>query len=335
MPANIQELQVAISKTAQTAIDTASTDLIRFNTTSDDIGDVEPIVEDDADEIGKGHEFAEESFLTSYKVSKRIQCYTSSEALSIAAAFGLGSGNAGTYTPIDPLTNVNEIELPWMTVVEGIRKGGTAPVLNRALLGMVMDQFTMTLGKGPGRANSRIDMRMVGTGKIDQNTSEVIPPKTPTHLLSAASLSCTINGVDYVTARTFESFSFEWQNNVRDGYYPGSGFQTTGDATSGQIQGRMEYGKRKLTTFFMARFQAGSTELNTLTAQTAGTMVIGLTGAPGHNATITAHQTRFKTTKIDNTDGIVTVRVDISAQYEQTQGLVTMVVNNALGSVGR
>ena len=335
MPANIQELQVAISKTAQTAIDTPSTDLIRFNTTSDDIGDVEPIVEDDADEIGKGHEFAEESFLTSWRVRKRIQCYNSAEAFAVAAAFGLGNGNAGTYTPIDPITNPNEIELPWMTVVEGIRKGGTNPILNRALLGMVMDRFTVTLGKGPGRANSRIDMEMVGSGKIDENSNLAMPAKTPTHLLSAASLSCTINGTDYVTARTFESFSFEWRNNVRDGYYPGSGFQVAGNPTSGQVQGRMEFGKRVLTSFFMARYQAGSTELATLTAQTAGTMVIGLTGGAGFEASITAHQTRFKTSRIESSDGLVTVRVDISAQYEQTQGLVTITANNQLGPVGR
>lgn len=335
MPANIQELQVALSKTAQTAIDTPSTDLIRFNTSSDDIGDVEPIVEDDENDIGKGHEFPEESWLTSWKVSKRLQVFNTAEAFAIAAAFGLGSGNAGTYTPIDPITNVNEIELPWMTILEGVRKGGAAPVLNRALIGMVMDRFTMTLGKGPGRANSRLDMQMMGTGKIDQASALAMPAKTPTHLLSAASLSCTINGVNYITARTFESFSFEWQNNVRDGYYPGSGFQVPGDPTSGQIQGRMEFGKRKLTTFFVARFQNGSPELTTLTAQTAGTMEIGLTGGTGYEATITAHQTRFKTTKLENTDGLVTVRVDISAQYEQTQGLVTITANNNLGGVGR
>src|SRR4051812_35930742 len=121
--ANINELQFAFSKTAQTAIDTPSTDLIRLSSISDDIGDDEPVVEDDADEIGKGHEFAEQSFLTNWKQGKKWECYLSSEALSIAAAFGLGNGNAGTYTPINPATNVNEAELPWMTFLECIRKG--------------------------------------------------------------------------------------------------------------------------------------------------------------------------------------------------------------------
>jgi hypothetical protein len=76
MPANIQELTVALSKTAQTAIDVPSGDLVRFNTTSDDLADWMPVVEDDADEIGKGHEFAEETFLTSYKVTKKSNATT-------------------------------------------------------------------------------------------------------------------------------------------------------------------------------------------------------------------------------------------------------------------
>lgn len=336
MAANIQELQVAFSKTAQTAIDVASTDLIRFNTTSEDIGDVEPVVEDDADEIGKGNEFAEQSFLTSWKVSKKVQCYLSAESLALAAAFGLGSGNAGIYTPIDPISDPNQIELPWMTVLEAIRPGATTQVFNRAMLAMVVDKFTIQLAKGPGRANSKLDFDLTGSGRFDDNTNLAMPAKTPVHLLPAASLTCTINGVDYVSAKTFESFEFSWSNNVREGYFPGSGFQTPDDPTSGQVQGRMEFGKRKVESYFMARFQNGSTELNSLTAQTTGTAVIGLSGGASYNTTITMPQVTFKTAKVANDQGIVTVRVDLSAQYNDAAGnVVSMAVNNGLGSFGR
>lgn len=338
MPANIQEIQVAISKTAQTAIDTASTDLVRFNSIGDDIADWMPVVEDDADEYGKGHEFGEESFLTSYKVTKKLQYYNSAEAMAIIAAYGLGNGAAGTYTPIDPITNTHEIELPWMTVLEGIRKGGAQQVLDRAFTGMVVDKWSFTLGKGPGRANSRIECDLVGTGRVDLASALAMPVKTPVNLLPAASLTCTINGTDYVTAKTFESAQFNWDNNLRDGYFPGSGFQTPGDPTSGQVMGRMEFGKRKCEFYFVARYQNGSTELTTLAAQTAGTAVLGLTGGAGTSATITFGKCRFKTSKIANTDGIVTVRVDISAQVDATVGLgslVTIVVNSSLGAVGR
>lgn len=339
MPANIQELQCAYSKTAQSAIGTLSSDLIRFNTTSSDIADVQLIAEDDAKEIGKGHEFAEQVFNTAWKASKKVQCYLTAEAFGLFGAFALGTGNAGTYTPVDPvLDTVNEIELPHMTVLEAIRKTGGAPVLNRALYAMVVDKFKVSLKKGAGRANSTIEVDMIGSGQHDDASGLAMPDKTVVNLLPAAGLTCAINGTDYVTAKTFESFDWQWDNNVRDGYFPGSGFQVAGDATSGQIMGRMEFGTRALTSSFMARFQNGSTELTKLSAQTQGTLAVTLAGGGGAAGSITCQQVQFKTAKIDNTDGIVTVRVDISALYAQTTGmagLVTLTAANALGAVGR
>jgi hypothetical protein len=336
MAANVQELQVAFSKTAQAAIETASTDLVRFNSTSEDIADIEPIVEDDADEIGKGNEFAEQAFLMAWKATKKWECYLSAEMLSIAAAFGLGTSTAGTYTPIDPTVNTNQIELPWMTLLEAIRPGATTQVFNRAILGMVVDKFNLTLAKGAGRANSKMSMDLVGTGQFLDPSGLTMPAKTPVHLLPASSLTCTINGTDYVTAKTFESYHFAWDNSVRDGYFPGSGFQTAGDPTSGQIQGRMEFGKRKIESYFVARFQNGSTELATLTAQTAGTAVMTLSGGTGFAATITLPQVTFKTAKIANEQGIVTVRCDMSAQFSDTANNVcSIAVTNGLGTIGR
>lgn len=337
MAANIYELQVAMSKTAQAAIGTASTDLIRMNSTTEDVADLEPIVEDNADEIGRGSEFPDQTFLVAWKATKKWGCYLSAEALSIAAAFGLGTGSSGTYTPQDPINNLNQIELPWMTMLEAIRKGGTQQIINRALLGLVVEKFKITLGKGPGRANSKLEMDLIGTGKYDDNSTLVMPDRTPVHLLLAPSLTCTINGVDYRAARSFESFDFEWDNKVREGYFPGSDFQIAGDATSGAVQGRMEFGKRDLKCSFVARYQVGSTELQTLTAQTQGTAVMGLSGGTGYDATITMPQVTFKTAKIANEQGIVTVKVEMAALYDGTSlaNLVSIVVNNTLGSVGR
>lgn len=338
MPANIQELQCAFSKTAQTAIDVASSDLIRFNTTSSDIADVELMVEDDAKEIGKGHEFAENTFVTAWKATKKVQCYLTAEAFGLFGAFAMGTGAAGTYTPVDPVTNPNEIELPWMTVLEAIRKSGATPILNRALFAMVVDKFKISIKKGAGRANATLEVDLIGSGKHDDASSLAMPDKTPVHLLPAASLTCTINGTDYVTAKTFEEFDFEWNNNVRDGFFPGSGFQVDGDPTSGQVQGRMEFGDRAMTSSFLARFQNGSTELNKLSAQTEGTLAVGQSGGTGYAGAIAMGQVRFKTSKVDNTNGIVTVKTDMSALYNQTTGfagLVTLTATNTLGTVGR
>jgi hypothetical protein len=339
MSANIQELIIAFSKTAQTAIHTASTDLIRVNTVSSDLAAVDPVVEDDADEIGKGHEFAEESFLTSWDVQKKLQVYNSAEMLAFAAAFGLGHAAGGVYTPIDPLTDTNEIELPWFTFAEGIRPTGSA-VLNRAYLGCVIEKFKMDLKSGAGRKNSMLDIDIIGSGKFSDPSGVTYPAKTPVNLLPSASLTCTINGVDYVAAKNFVECSLEWTNNVRkdSGYFPGSGFQTPGDPSTGAVQGRMEYGKRVLAASFIARFVNGSTELTKMTAQTEGTSVWGLSGANSTSATITLDQIRFKASKVENTNGIVTVKVDMSGQVPaggSPTNLLSIAVVNSLGSMGR
>jgi hypothetical protein len=338
MSANIQETIIAFSKTAQSAIGTASTDVIRVNTVSADLAKVEPVVEDDADEIGKGHEFAEESFLTSWKCSRKIEVYNSAEMLAIACAYGLGSGNAGTYSPIDPTTDPNGIDLPLMTFYEGIRPSGTAPVLDRALLDMVVDKFTMSLKSGPGRANSKLTIDLKGSGKKTEPSGLTFPTKTRVHLLPSASLTCAINGTDYVSTKNFVSSDLTWDNNTRAGYFPGSGFQIAGDPTSGAVEGRQEFGKRTFQWKVVARFENGSTELLSLNAQTAGTAVLGLSGGTGFDATITASQTTIKAAEIDNTDGIVTVDIDISCQVPIGGTLadyLTAVVNNSLGLVGR
>jgi hypothetical protein len=316
MPANINELLQAFSITAQTAIDAPSTNLIRVRTTSSDIADLEPVVESNAGEIGGGSEFETQAFLTNWKATKKVQCYLSSELFAIAAAYGLGSGNAGTYTPIDPATSV----------------------FDRAIVGMVVNTFKVTLGSGAGRANSKIEMDLVGTGKFIDPSGITLPALSDVHLLPASSILATINGVDYVTAKTFESFELTWDNKVRDGYFPGSGFQTAGDPTSGQLQGRMEFGTRDLKCFFTARFQHDSAELTKLEQQTAGSAVISLAGATGHGATITMSQCTFKSAKVENANGIVTVRVDLSPQVAASGLLSTLVsisVQNALGTVGR
>lgn len=338
MPANIQELQCAFSKTAQTAIDVASNDLIRCNTISDDIADVHLMVEDDAKEIGKGHGFAEQTFKTAWKVSKKFQFYLTAEVFGVFGAFAMGTGTSGTFTPVDPVTNPNEIELPWMTILEGIRKSGTSPVLNRALLACVVDKFKITLAKGAGRNNAKLEVDMIGSGKHDDASALVMPSKTPVHLLPAASLTCVINGTDYVSAKTFESLDFQWDNNAREGFFPGSGFQVDGDPTSGQVMGRMEFGDRVLSSSFVARYQNGSTELAKLDAQTTGTYALGLNGGSGYSGGVSFGQCRFNSSKLDNTNGMVTVKTDISALYDESTGmagLVTLTAQHSLGSVGR
>ena len=90
-----------------------------------------------------------------------------------------------------------------------------------------------------------------------------MPAATVEKLLPSASLALTINGVDYVTNKNIVSLETSWKNNIRmdAGFFPGSGFQTPGDATTGAIRGRLEFGNRQGTLKFVARFDNNSTEL--------------------------------------------------------------------------
>lgn len=341
MSANIRELIIAFSKAAQSDIHTAATDVMRVNLVSADPAEVEPVVEDDADEIGKGHEFAEESFLTSWNVSRKLDVYNSVEMLAICGAFGLGSGTGVSFTPIDPITNTNEIELPWMTFYEGIRPAGALPVLKQALIGCVIGKWGMSLKNGPGRANSKLEIEIVGSGKVDRASSLTFPSKTPVHLLPALSLGLTINGANYVSTKNFVSLDWEWDNAPRmdSGFVPSAtAFQNPADPTSGAVRSRMEFGDRKAMLKWVARYVNGSTELTSLDAQSAGTAALTLDGGGGFTAALTCHQTRLKMAKIDNTDGIVTISCEASLQVPAGQtasGLVTLTANHNLGTIGR
>lgn len=255
------------------------------------------------------------------------------------AAFGLGSASGSTYTPINPVTDTNEIELPSFTFGEAIRPTGTA-VYNRGYLGCVIESFKIMVKSGPGRKNSMLEADIIGSGKFAEPSGLTFPTATAVNLLPSAGLTLTINGVNYVTNKNFEEFDFSWDNNVRkdSGYFPGSGFQTSGDASTGAVRGRMEFGKRQLKASFKARFVAGSDEFTKMTAQTAGTFVAGLSGANSTSATITMPQIKFKTTKLDNSDGIVTVMVDMSAEVPaggNAADLVSIAVTQTAGTMGR
>ena len=122
---------------------------------------------------------------------------------------------------------------------------------------MAVESFQISVGSGPGRANSKISVELVGSGKvIDSATGITMPAATTEKLLPSASLTLSINGVDYVTNKNIVSLETGWKNNIRmdAGFFPGSGFQTAGDGSTGAIRGRLEFGNRVGNLKFVARF---------------------------------------------------------------------------------
>jgi hypothetical protein len=146
-------------------------------------------------------------------------------------------------------------------------------------------------------------------------------------LLPSASLTLTINSVDYVTNKNIVSLECGWKNNLRldAGFFPGSGFQSAGDATSGAIRGRLECGNRQGSLKFVARFVSGSTELASLKNQTTGTAALGLQYDTNNKLTLTFQKVSFAAAEVGDTDGLVTVSVECQPQYDETNGVVSAV----------
>jgi len=331
----LQEVLIAFGKGKQADIATAqlSAALWRFTKLNGELANPKLATENDAEEYGKGHEFATVNYKTSWDVSGTLEKYLAAEFAAWAVAFGLGkvvkSGGPQfvyTCTPLMP-ANGDSAELPYFSYAEQIRPGAGA-VLDREAVGCAVESFQITVGSGPGRANSKISVEFVGSGQvIDSATGITMPAAQTEKLLPSASLTLSINGVDYVTNKNIVSLDTGWKNNIRmdSGFFPGSGFQTAGDGTSGAIRGRLEFGNREGNLKFVARFEAGSAEYAKLKAQTAGTAVITLSSDANNSLQLTWQKVAFSVVEIAETDQILTVSVECVPMYDSVNGILTAV----------
>jgi hypothetical protein len=332
----LQEVLIAFGKGKQTDIATAqgAAALWRFSKLNGALANPRLATENDADEYGKGHEFPTQTFKTSWDVGGTLEKYLSAEIAAWAMCFGLGkpvkSGSnpnfTYTVTPLFP-ANGDLAELPYFSFVEQIRPGAGV-VLDRQAVGCAVESWQISIESGPGRANSKISVEFVGSGKvIDSATGITMPAAQTEKLLPAASLTLSINGVDYVTNKNIVSLETGWKNNIRmdSGFFPGSGFQSAGDGASGAIRGRLEFGNRQGNLRFVARFENGSTEYTKLKAQTTGTAVINLQFDANNSLQITWQKVSFSAVEIAETDQILTVAVDCLPMYDTSNGVIQAV----------
>jgi hypothetical protein len=282
-PANIQETKIAFGYKPQADVPTANTitEMWSLTKVNPALSVVNPVNETNALDIGKGNEFPSQVFPSHQDTSVALEKYVSSEFLAWLFCFTTGqaaktpAGTGFTYvaTPNDPA--VSCINLPCFTWDEQIRPAPNS-VVDRALIGNVVGDWTITMSSGPGRANCRVACTLPGSGRAQSPGLTPLPAVTPEHFLNAAGAYININGIDYVLQQTFISLEFRWNNNVRldTGLYPGSGTQN-GFA----VRGRMEYGVREMSLNFVARAQKGSVEYNNLINQVEGPATFGVKGA--------------------------------------------------------
>src|SRR3989304_9998577 len=163
MPANIRELLIGFGKGKQADIATANLvaaiwQLKKLNAA---LANPKLNTENDAEELGKGHEFATEVIKTSWDVNGTIEKYLSSDFAAWAMGFGLGkavkSGTTPNFTytctPLNPTSD--GIELPYFSFIEQIRPGAGV-VVDHMAVGCAVEGWTLTVASGPGAANSKL-----------------------------------------------------------------------------------------------------------------------------------------------------------------------------------
>jgi hypothetical protein len=341
--ARLQEVLICFGKRKQADIATAqvAADMWRFSKLNASLINPKLATENDADEYGKGHEFPTATYKTAWDVGTTLEKYLSAEIGAWAVAFGLGKVvKAGepnftyTCTPLIP-ANGDAAELPYLSYVEQIRPGGGV-VVDRQAVGMAVESFQISVGSGPGRANSKITVELVGSGKvIDSATGITMPAATTEKLLPSASLTLSINGVNYVSNKNIVSLETGWKNNIRmdSGFFPGSGFQTAGDGSTGAIRGRLEFGNRQGNLRFVARFENGSAEYTKLKAQTTGTADLTLSYDVNNSLQLTWQKVAFSVVEIGETDQILTVAVDCTPLYDSGNGILTAVAKSTVDQI--
>jgi hypothetical protein len=340
----LQEVLVCFGKKQQADIATAqvAADMWRFGKLNAALANPKLATENDAEEYGKGHEFPTATYKTAWDVGGTLEKYLSAEVTAWAVAFALGkvvkSGTPPNYvytcTPLMP-ANGDAAELPYFSYVEQIRPGAGV-VLDREAVGMAVESLQITVGSGPGRANSKIAVEIVGSGKvIDTATGITMPAATAEKLLPSASLTLSINDVDYVSNKNIVSLETGWKNNIRmdSGFFPGSGFQSAGDGSTGAIRGRLEFGNRAGNLRFVARFENGSAEYAKLKAQTSGTAVITLAYDANNSLQLAWQKVAFSVVEIAETDQILTVAVDCIPMYDANNGILTAVAKTAVDGI--
>ena len=84
MPARIQQLILGLGAKKQTTIGSAGSTFLRFKKLDTALTTPKPVFENDAAEIGKGHEFITQTFPSHYDVANRLEKYASAEFITWA-----------------------------------------------------------------------------------------------------------------------------------------------------------------------------------------------------------------------------------------------------------
>jgi hypothetical protein len=339
--ANLREIMIGFGKNKQDDIGTANTaaGMWRLDKVNPDFMNPKPVKENNAQDLGKGHEFATQEWLVSWDVQGTIEKYLTAEFAAWVMAYSLGhtvkSGSTPnwiyTCTPLVKATDGDE--LPYFSYVEQIRPGESSAVVDRMMVGLALNGWTLSVTKGPGRANSKLVAQALGCGLYTEPSAITLPAATAEKSLLSAGLACTIVGVNYVSVKDFESLEATYNNNLKLGFYPGSGYQDSEDGDSGAVAGYLEVGDREVGLSFVTKFKHGSTELTKMREGTEGTAVFSLTNDTNNSLSMTYQRVTYGFAELGEQDGSVIARVTCTPMYHSSNGLLTAVAKCGIDGI--
>lgn len=323
----VQELRFAVAYKKQVDLTTAltATDMWSLRQTNSDFIQAQPINQDDADDYGKGV-YITQTFPSHIDAKGNWNGRITSESAAMISAFGIGaatkaaSGGGFKYTMVAPVFATDGLQLPATTMAIQIRTGGDA-ITDKALVGMVCEEFGFEWKLGPGRDNALFNSSWIGTGAFDKPSTITIPTIYSEHSMNAGAITAlAFGGFDYFANLRFISCKFNWKNNFRDNssYFPGSGSQS-----GYQLRGRMRRAAPTITLQTVVECDSGSSEEDALIAQTAGTGRITAAASVADNALdIQFFKIVPKATPITDSEGIASYNVDWTVMQHPSNGVL-------------
>lgn len=300
-------------------------DILWLETMSREPGLVEHRNSDNSQMTGKGSEFPSQVYKESASYSQEFEFIASAELMSWLFAMSLGSvAKTGTspnftYTCIPAVRGTDPCEMKPFTVVQ---KDTRSPnLLDQAMIGCAIAGWSLSVQSGPERANCRVRVRVVGTGRETRPSGIALGTFTvPTDLL-AASLELSALSVDYVATKRINSLELSWENSALARFYPGSGVQN-GFGVAGAVE--MTPG-RAYSLSMNVDFKDMASELNKIRDGDEGTVTIELESTATRKATITLHRARFTGASFSEGDRGVNLDVQATGLLHPSNGLLTAV----------
>lgn len=341
MAESVVGIQWAYSNKRQSAYATANPDVDIDQShpfEGADIADHVPNMSDNAAMFGKGHEFATRNEILSWDVAFRRSFHATTKILGWAFAFHTGKvttsslGGAPTaYQHVFEYQDPNGVgyyglgrQQPVTTIVEQVTSGLTrkfpsCQVMALEVTGQLNDWIRLSMDlKGSGKKTavnpSAFTMPVSSEGSLLRHAS----------LLFQTGVSGSLSDVS-CDVRSFR-FRSEYQYFDSDGYCPGSGYQTPGDPTSGQIRNKLEMARRAVVFEFVVRASADNTLFTRLdgSIETSALLtIVGATisGSNPHELILNIPRLKYRAVPIGTDGDLITFQVQTVVFWDPQPGL--------------